>query len=412
MIVYCLIASLTLLPWSVTGDETTVPTTEASTATAKQEKIKLGDLKKKRAQNKKQKAELEKTKKEAQEYVKAVENQITVITKSIEETKVKAQKKNVEIKHNEKKLKKSTDNIRVQYKDMKKRIQYMYENGNTKILELMLESESFTDFLNKAEYISELSKYDKNMMEKLKKTRKQIIKTRDKLENDKEELKALEHVQKNDKIKLELLSKNKEQEIKSYTSLIKASEKNQKMLNEEINKQEDKIVEAEQRAIEEAKRIAQERAREAEQTVKQTRNKDIVKYKKKIEKKIGGYTWPVPGYTTISSDYGDSDGRAAPHNGVDIPAPTGTPIVAVASGTVILSALSNSAGNWVVISHDNGITSVYMHMSVRMVETGMTVNKGETIGLVGSTGQSTGPHLHIGVRSNGVYVSPWTILSR
>ena len=92
------------------------------------------------------------------------------------------------------------------------------------------------------------------------------------------------------------------------------------------------------------------------------------------------------------------------HNGIDIPASTGTAVMAVSGGQVAWSSLSSSAGNWIGIDHGNGIYSVYMHMSSRLVKEGDYVTAGQTIGLVGSTGRSTAPHLHLSIRLNGSYV--------
>lgn len=130
----------------------------------------------------------------------------------------------------------------------------------------------------------------------------------------------------------------------------------------------------------------------------------------------GKWRWPLDGYTTISSDYGwRSDpfsGATTLHNGIDFPAPSGTNIHAVADGTVTWANYSTTAGNWTGIAHGNGITSVYMHQSVLLVAPGTKVKKGDVIGLVGTTGSSTGNHLHLGVQKNGKYVNPWDYLTK
>ena len=94
------------------------------------------------------------------------------------------------------------------------------------------------------------------------------------------------------------------------------------------------------------------------------------------------------------------------HKGNDYAAPAGTPTYAAAAGTVVIAGWSNSAGNWVVINHGNGLVTKYMHHSSLCVSAGQYVEKGQQIGYVGSTGQSTGPHLHFQVELNGVAVSP------
>ena len=98
------------------------------------------------------------------------------------------------------------------------------------------------------------------------------------------------------------------------------------------------------------------------------------------------------------------------HNGVDFAASTGTPILAAYDGKVVGASYNSSMGNYVMIDHGDGLYTIYMHASKLYVSSGQMVSKGEKIAAVGSTGRSTGPHLHFGVRLNGAYVSPWNYL--
>ena len=129
----------------------------------------------------------------------------------------------------------------------------------------------------------------------------------------------------------------------------------------------------------------------------------------------GSFGWPCPGYTSVSSGYGyRSDpfsGSSSFHNGIDIPAPAGTPVVAASSGTVEWANLNPTAGNWIGINHGNGVYTIYMHMSALLVSPGTQVSAGQTIGLVGTTGSSTGNHLHFTVRVNGAYQNPYDYLN-
>jgi murein DD-endopeptidase MepM/ murein hydrolase activator NlpD len=127
------------------------------------------------------------------------------------------------------------------------------------------------------------------------------------------------------------------------------------------------------------------------------------------------FCFPAPSYTRISDDYGE---RVHPvlgvtmfHNGVDMAAPSGSPILAAYDGEVVAAAYSGSMGNYVMIDHGDGLYTIYMHASALYVSKGQTVTKGQNIAAVGSTGRSTGPHLHFGVRLNGSYVSPWGYIS-
>ena len=94
------------------------------------------------------------------------------------------------------------------------------------------------------------------------------------------------------------------------------------------------------------------------------------------------------------------------HKGLDIACPTGTPIVACEAGTVIAAGYSGSMGNYVTVAHSANMSTTYMHNSSLCVSVGQTVSRGEVIALAGSTGNSTGPHCHLGLRINGTYVDP------
>lgn len=131
----------------------------------------------------------------------------------------------------------------------------------------------------------------------------------------------------------------------------------------------------------------------------------------------GIFTWPCPGYTNISSDYGyrnsPTSGASTNHQGIDIPAPSGTPIVAAYDGTVIAYGYNSSMGYYVKLQHSNELITEYMHMSkIASLTTNQKVSAGYTIGYVGATGVATGSHLHFGVTLNKKYVSPWDYLNR
>ena len=384
----------------------------------KSEKSKLSDLNEQKQEAQSQKEELESSKSEAEEYIKNVDSQLTNLATQIYETNKKLDSTQKNIEKTKVKLKKAQDSIVVQYGDMKLRIKYMYENGDTQMLDLILNSKSITDFLNKAEYITELSQYDRKMLQKLKKTKKEIADAKSALEKDKNALIVMQEQQQNDKTKLEKLSDAKKQELESYKDLIASSEATAKSLDAEISAQEQRIAAAEQESIAAAKKAAEERAKQQAQSAlndaaqRSNNNNSSSNH----VATVSGYTWPCPGYTSISSDFGyRSDpfsGDTSFHSGIDIPAPSGTPVVAAASGTVEWSEPNATAGNWIGISHGNGVYTIYMHMSALLVSAGTKVSAGQTIGLVGTTGSSTGNHLHFTVRQNGAYVSPWNYVGR
>ena len=124
----------------------------------------------------------------------------------------------------------------------------------------------------------------------------------------------------------------------------------------------------------------------------------------------GTFTHPCPGYSRISSYFGYREqplaGASTNHKGMDFAAPTGTPIYAAAGGTVVSAGYSGKAGNLIVINHGNGLSTYYMHCHKIYVRAGQKVSKGQNIAIVGTTGNSTGPHLHFQVMSGGVPVNP------
>ena len=128
----------------------------------------------------------------------------------------------------------------------------------------------------------------------------------------------------------------------------------------------------------------------------------------------GSFAWPLPGRTTLTSLFGGRTdpitGKPATHTGIDIPAPKGTPIHCAKSGVVTVSCMGSggywSYGNYVVVSHSDGTSTLYAHMGSRAVSVGDTVSQGQELGKVGSTGSSTGNHLHFEIRVNGSRVDP------
>ena len=129
----------------------------------------------------------------------------------------------------------------------------------------------------------------------------------------------------------------------------------------------------------------------------------------------GVFTWPLPSqYRSVSSPYGmrthPTTGVYKMHTGIDLPAPSGTPIYAADDGVVIMARRNGAYGNCVIIDHGNNIATLYGHMSRIGTSNGASVKKGDVIGYVGTTGASTGNHLHFEVRKNGNHTSPWNYL--
>ena len=199
-----------------------------------------------------------------------------------------------------------------------------------------------------------------------------------------------------------------EEDIENFTI---AYEENEALENEVQAKIDKKVAElAAQKAAEEAARKAweesQRRAAQAAAAANQSSGGG-----KTVASGAGYYMWPVSSCTYITSKFGyrvhPIFGTTKYHAGVDIAAGYGATICAAAGGTVGISEYSQSYGNYCVIYHTNGTTTLYAHMnSLPIVSVGQSVSAGQTIGYVGSTGNSTGPHLHFEVKENNVIVNP------
>lgn len=309
-----------------------------------------------------------------------------------------------------------------QYSSMKLRIQYMYENGDESFLDILFSSDSMIDFLNNAEYISEISKYDREKLIEYGENKDRITNLLANLETQKSELETQEAKYETELGELEeqksvLDSKKSEQEVlqASYTDLYNA--KNNELSN----------LESQQSDTEYKKQLALKEVEEQEQLVEQARKEyaawlaelarlnkdaDAAVAAKLAEINVTGFTWPVPGFNRITSQFGMRMhpilGYEKLHDGTDISGAgiNGTPILAAYSGTVVLAQSYWGYGNCVKIDHGGGVVTLYAHASAILVSVGQQVNAGDTIALVGSTGISTGPHLHFSLIIKGEFVNP------
>ncbi len=352
--------------------------------------------------------ELEGKKSDTAAYVKELDRNLSALAG--EHTKLEGDISQKEEQIEEAKVELETAKITEnrQYEDMKLRIQYMYENGQTGLLESMMQSESIAELLNRAEYASQITSYDRKMLEEYRKTRQEVALKEEALKTEHQELLTLQDSTKAKQSSVKTLMASKEAELASYETKIASAQGEIDQYNADIKAQEEHMarVEAEIRRKEEEARKAEE-ARRAEEAKK---NQSSAGGDSTVKKGNTNFIWPCPASGRISSAFGDrsspTEGASTNHKGIDIPAPSGSSIVAAADGKVVISTYSYSAGNYIMIDHGGGLTTVYMHCSQLLVKEGETVKQGQTIAKVGSTGYSTGPHLHFGVRSGGSYVNP------
>lgn len=306
-----------------------------------------------------------------------LENQLTAKSEDIQETKDE--------------LAGAKEREAQQYADMKVRIQFMYENRQTSYLEALLSSRNISEFLNSADYIAQIQSYDRQKLTEYQDTVESIVNLEAQLEQEYTDLEALKSTVESNKATVAAMMRQKESELADISGDIEDAQSDADYYAAEIQAQEELIA-----AI---KRAEAEKAAAGVEEHPYTG---------------GAFRWPCPSSTRVTSDYGTRvspmSGASSNHKGIDIGASAGADIIAAADGTVTAASYSSAAGNYVMIDHGGGLYTVYMHASSLLVSPGQTVSAGDVIAKVGSTGISTGSHLHFGVSLNGSYVSPWSYL--
>ena len=361
------------------------------------------------------------SKEDIQSEVEKLDKQLNEISGKVKELESQLSKKRQEIANTESALNKAKEQEKKQYRNMKKRIQFMYENGQTSYVEMLLSADSFTDFLNAVEYITQISQYDRKMLKEYQNMQVTIADTQKTLETDYASLQSLQAKVQEEKQAVAALESAKKGELNDVADDLTDAQTVAKAYEAEIQAQNEVIVQiqaAQKRAAEQA---AQQQAQAAEENqgatdaARENQNTAQNTTPSGNGQSTGSMMWPCPSSKRVTSDYGPrtspTNGASSNHKGIDIGAAYGADIVAADGGTVLVATYSSSGGNYVIIDHGGGLCTVYMHASSLTVSAGQTVSKGQVIAKVGSTGISTGNHLHFGVTLNGVYVSPWGYVS-
>jgi murein DD-endopeptidase MepM/ murein hydrolase activator NlpD len=334
-------------------------------------------LKEKREENQKNMKETKKNISNVSEEIAELDKQINDVSKKLGDAEENLTKINADIGKVKKQLEKSEKNISKKTDTFNSRLRVMYKNGNIGYLEVLLSSANIRDFLQRKDMIQSIVNYDKNLLKYMKSQRDIIQTSKTKLEAQRASAEVVKNEIKSNKADLELASRSKGKFMEQLSSNLEAQKK------------------FEEQCAEDEKRIQEE----------------ISKRQVKTGPYSGGIMgWPVPGYSRISSPFGY---RIHPiykikklHTGIDIPAPTGTKIVAAADGIVIFAGSLGGYGKAVMIDHGGGIATLYGHNSSLLVSEGEEVKKGQGIAKAGNTGTATGSHCHFEVRVNGKYVDP------
>lgn len=343
------------------------------------------------------KKNLENKKSDLKKYVAELDAQLQIIEENIAQLIDKICFKEQEIEVAEDELHVAMDREDQQRSAMVDHVRLVYESGDPQMTDMLSRAVNFGDFLNKADYVEKVMNCEQRMLEEYVTTRVYVELCKQELEIEKEILDETKQTVEQEQQAMEELIDQKKQDITKYETDISTQEKAIREYEAEIKAQDEEIAALEQMIAEEKKKILA--------------NSGVV-----LTYDGGKFVFPVKTYTRVSDDYGP---RIHPtlhvpqfHNGVDLASPKGTPIYAAYDGVVVAADYSTTMGNYVMIDHGSGLYTIYMHASKLEVKKDEIVVRGDTIAKVGSTGRSTGNHLHFSVRLNGSYVSPWDYISK
>lgn len=349
-------------------------------------------------EERKKKTELEKNKKAQEEKVKEIQSKLSqnvreiasceseIAKKQDEIASLESEQKNIinECDKQKNELKQKEEETKKIEKVTKERLIQIYENGgNDSLFSILVSSNGLSEFLSNYQLMKEITRMDASMLSSL--TQK-----KEKIQALKKELETKNKIVEENKQKLILLKQEQEkikEQKRELNSKLSDEEKNQKNIIADFDNK-----------IRQSNALIQSEIAKASQ-------------KSSGSKFVGGvFAWPVPSSRYITAGYGDGYAQGYPgyfHTGIDIAAPTGTPAVAANDGTVIYAAFSPYGyGNMVMLDHGGGIFTIYGHGVSIPVGVGQRVSRGQHILNIGSTGYSTGPHLHFEVRQGNRHVNP------
>lgn len=375
--------------------------------------------------------------------ISELDGKLTVISEKIDDLEQQTEQKNKELADSEEQLAAAQESEAEQYESMKGRIRYMYQNSGMSYLEALLEAGSFAELLKKVEYMSSLMTYDREKLAEYQELQVEIQNAEETIRQDKADLESLQNQLEDEQQAVNLLMEEKEQQLSGIRQGISEAEESVQEYEQKIEAENELI--QEMLAAEEAARKAEEAKKQQEE---QKRQEELKKQQEAANSNSsnnnnsnssasdsgsgsssdsgssnvntdnsytgGVFTWPCPSSRRITSGFGKRNsptaGASSYHQGYDIGASAGAAIVAAADGVVTTTGYSSVLGNYVILSHGGGLFTIYEHCSSVLVSKGQSVSRGATIAKVGSTGISTGPHLHFGVQLNGKYVDPGNYL--
>lgn len=374
---------------------------------------------------------------EKEEYKSALVSKVQVLDEKIAVTREKISSLNDDIKEKQDAYDKGLSEVEDQFDTLANRLRILYMSGNATDLEIIFGAKDFSDLIDKMELVKSLANSDKELISEIQTKLDELSTQKESLEADKKDLETQQSSLKSDQDEFNKLISDNDEILKNlYASNSKAqsSLESAALKSDEIESKISEYYAAQKAAAEQAARAAQSSSSSSGGSSGSSSSSSSSSGSSSsgsgssssgsssvIVPSGSGFAWPTPGFVSLSSEWFE-DREVYNHGGIDIAGAgiMGTPVVAAADGTVIATNSScthnwgksyscgcgGGYGNYVMISHAGGKMTVYGHLTSLTVSTGQSVSRGQVIGYVGSTGNSTGPHLHYECRLNGVRYNP------
>lgn len=370
---------------------------------------------------------------EKEEYKSALVSKVQVLDEKIAVTREKISSLNDDIKEKQDAYDKGLSEVEDQFDALANRLRILYMSGNATDLEIIFGAKDFSDLIDKMELVKSLANSDKELISEIQTKLDELSTQKESLEADKKDLETQQSSLKSDQDEFNKLISDNDEILKNlYASNSKAqnSLESAALKSDEIESKISEYYAAQKAAAEQAARAAQSSSSSSggssgssssSSSGSSSSGSSSSGSSSVIVPSGSGFAWPTPGFVSLSSEWFE-DREVYNHGGIDIAGAgiMGTPVVAAADGTVIATNSScthnwgksyscgcgGGYGNYVMISHAGGKMTVYGHLTSLTVSTGQSVSRGQVIGYVGSTGNSTGPHLHYECRLNGVRYNP------
>ena len=370
---------------------------------------------------------------EKEEYKSALVSKVQVLDEKIAVTREKISSLNDDIKEKQDAYDKGLSEVEDQFDALANRLRILYMSGNATDLEIIFGAKDFSDLIDKMELVKSLANSDKELISEIQTKLDELSTQKESLEADKKDLETQQSSLKSDQDEFNKLISDNDEILKNlYASNSKAqnSLESAALKSDEIESKISEYYAAQKAAAEQAARAAQSSSSSSggssgssssSSSGSSSSGSSSSGSSSVIVPSGSGFAWPTPGFVSLSSEWFE-DREVYNHGGIDIAGAgiMGTPVVAAADGTVVATNSScthnwgksyscgcgGGYGNYVMISHAGGKMTVYGHLTSLTVSSGQSVSRGQVIGYVGSTGNSTGPHLHYECRLNGVRYNP------